>query len=87
MHETEMKQLFDIVFMMVLSMAMIMALMTVIYLGLSFMYRKHKKSKVLDKIKYYIAENTFVKVVTHDKRGIPVMIEIVENKEQKIIVL
>ena len=87
MNDVEIKQLFDIIFMMVFSLVMAMALVYGLYRGAIFMWKKHKKSKVLRKIQDYVDNKQFQQVISFDKEGLPVMVEISEEKVKKIVSL
>ena len=85
--EMEMKQLFDVIFMIVVSFAMVIALVYGSYKGLSLAWKKHKRSKMLKKIQGYMTNGQFQKIITFDHEGLPVLVEIIEKKEKKIISL
>ena len=87
MNELEMKQLFDIIFMMVTSFVMAVALVYGVYRGAVIVWKKHKKSKVLRKIQYYVDNKQFEKVISFDKEGLPILIEISDEKVKKIVSL
>jgi uncharacterized membrane protein len=87
MNEVEMKQLFDVIFMMMISFVMVMALVYGSYKGVTIAWKKHKKSKTLKKIQTYINNREFQKIITFDHEGLPVLVEIMEKKEKKIISL
>ena len=87
MNEVDMKQLFDIIFMMVMSFVMAISLAYGLYKGASILWKQHKKSKVLKKIQLYVNSGQFEKVVSFDKEGLPVMVEISEKKVKKIVSL
>lgn len=87
MNEVEMKQLFDIIFMMVISFVMVAALVFGSYRGLAIAWKRHKKSKILKKIQAYINNGQFQKIITFDHEGLPILVEITEKKEKKIISL
>jgi len=86
-NEAEMKQLFDIIFMMVISFVMAISLVYGIYKGAISIWKQHRKSKVLKKIQQYVNNNQFQQVVSFDKEGIPILIEISDKKMKKIIAL
>ena len=87
MNEAEMKQLFDIIFMMVISFVMAIALAYGLYKGALIMWKQHRKSKILKKIQNYVNNGQFQKVVSFDKEGLPIFIEISDKKVKKIISL
>jgi len=87
MNDVEMKQLFDIIFMMMISFVMAIALAYGLYRGAIFVWKKNKKSKVLRKMQYYIDNKQFQQVISFDKEGLPVMVEISDKKVKKIVSL
>ena len=87
MNDVEIKQLFDIIFMMVISFVMAISLAYGLYRGAIFVWKKHKKSNVLRKIQYYIDNKQFQQVISFDKEGLPVMVEISDKKVKKIVSL
>lgn len=87
MNELEMKQLFDIIFMMVISFVMSIALVYGLYRGAIIVWKKHKKSKILNKIQAYVSNGQFQKVISFDKEGLPILIEISDKKVKKIVSL
>ena len=87
MNDVEMKQLFDIIFMMVISFVMAIALVYGLYRGAVVVWEKHKKSKVLRKIQYYVDNKQFQQVISFDKEGLPILIEISDKKIKKIVSL
>jgi len=87
MNEVEMKQLFDVIFMMIVSMVMIFAFIYGAYKGLFIAWKRHKKLKMLKKIQAYVNNGEFQKIITFDCEGLPILVEIIEKKEKKIIAL
>jgi len=87
MNEIEIKQLFDIIFMIVISFVVAIALAYGLYKGAMITWKQHKKSKILKKIQHYVENNQFEKVISFDKEGLPVLIEINEKKAKKIVSL
>jgi len=51
------------------------------------MWKQHRKSKILKKIQNYVNNGQFQKVVSFDKEGLPIFIEISDKKTKKIISL
>ena len=82
-----MKQLFDVIFMMVISFVMAISLMYGLYKGAVIVWKQHKKSKILKKIQYFVESGQFNQVVSFDKEGLPVLIEISDKKVKKIVSL
>jgi len=87
MNEPDMKQLFDIIFMMAVSFVMAIAVTYGLYKGAIVVWKGYKKSKMLKKIQYYVDNNQFERVISFDKEGLPVLIEIGDKKTKKIISL
>ena len=87
MSETEMKSIFDIIFMMMSSLVVVFSIAYGIYLGLRIGIRNYTKNKRLNKIQSYVASGEFKNVISFDKEGLPVLVEIGVNKEKKIISL
>ena len=87
MNELEMKQLFDIIFMMVISFVMSISLVYGLYRGAIIVWKKHKKSKILNKIQYYVDNKQFEQVISFDKEGLPTLIAISDKKVKKIVSL
>jgi len=87
LNEQEMKQLFDIIFMMVISFVMAISLLYGLYRGAIILWKQHRKGKVLKKIQHYVDMNQFKQVVSFDKEGIPILIEISDEKIKKIVAL
>jgi len=85
MNEADMKQLFDVIFMMVISFVMAISLAYGLYKGMTIVWKQHKKSKVLKKIQHYVQRGEFTQVVSFDKEGLPVLIEISDKKAKKIV--
>lgn len=82
-----MKSVFDIIFMMVSSLVIVFSIVYGIYLGLRIGVKNYTKNKRLKKIQAYVASGEFRDVISFDKEGLPVLIEIGENQEKKIISL
>ncbi len=87
MNEPEMKQLFDIIFMMMISFVMAVAVAYGLYRGALLLWKQHKKSKSLKKIQHYVDSNQFIQVISFDKEGLPVLIEVGDKKAKKIVSL
>jgi len=87
MNELETKQIFDIIFMMISSLVMIFIFIFTSYKVLVITWKKHKKSKMVKKMQAYINNGQFQKVITFNHEGLPVLVEIIEKKEKKIISL
>ena len=87
MNEPEMKQLFDIIFMMIISFVMAIALAYGLYKGIIVVWKQHKKSKLLKKIQHYVDNDQFTQVISFDKEGLPVLIEVGDKKAKKIVSL
>ena len=85
MSELEIKQLSDIIFMLITSIVVVSSVFYGIYLGFSIAYHSYKKTKSIKKIQMYADNNQFVKVITFDKHGIPVLIEVEINNKRKIL--
>lgn len=87
MNEMEMKPIFDIIFMMISSLVVVFSIAYGIYVGLRIGVKNYTKNKRLKKIQSYVYSGEFKKVTTFDREGIPVLIEISKNQENKIISL
>jgi len=88
MSEVESKQLFDIIFMVIMSIVLVFSLFYGIYKGFHMSYMAYKKRRVLKKIQQLVSENKFLRVITHDKNGIPILVQVKnKNNTEKIMVL
>ena len=87
MSEAEIKPLFDIVFMLVVSFVMAIMIIYGLYKGLTIVWKQHRKSKILKKLQMYIDNKQFQKVISFDKEGLPIFIEISDKKVNKIVSL
>lgn len=86
MNDIDSKQLFDIIFMMVLSLVIVTSAFYGAYKGLQMVLLRYLKSRAIKKIQKHASSHIFVSIKTFDRHGIPTFIEIQAGKNKTEII-